>query len=84
MLYAVKTINWKAFFLLWLGGLLGVVSALPYLFALLKRSTIGQAAVPEVPLSVLVLFDFHSFEILQRESGARSLDGNSRNFPLAA
>jgi hypothetical protein len=55
VLYAVKTINWKAFFLLWLGGLLGVVSALPYLFDLLGRSTIGQAAVPEVPLSVLVL-----------------------------
>lgn len=55
MLQAVKTINWKAFFLLWVGGLLGVVSALPYLFDLLGRGAMGQAAVPEVPLSVLVL-----------------------------
>jgi membrane protease YdiL (CAAX protease family) len=50
----LKTINWKLFAVLFAAGLLGVLAVLPYATELLTALPIGQAAVPEIPWSLVV------------------------------
>ncbi len=54
MIQVLKTINWKAFALLLVAGLLGVLAVLPFMFDLLGRHAFGQAPVPEIPVPLVV------------------------------
>jgi membrane protease YdiL (CAAX protease family) len=45
-------VNWKAFGLLWVAGLLGVAAVLPYMMELVGRGTFGQAP-PDLPMPLV-------------------------------
>jgi hypothetical protein len=47
-------VNWKAFGVLWVAGLLGVVAVLPYMMELVGSSTFGQAATPDIPMPLVL------------------------------
>jgi hypothetical protein len=50
----IQRINWKVFTILLMAGLLGVVAVLPFKLDLLGSRTIGQAAVPDIPLPLVI------------------------------
>ena len=47
-------LNWKAFGVLWVAGLLGVVAILPFMMELLGSNIFGQRAEPELPMSLVL------------------------------
>jgi membrane protease YdiL (CAAX protease family) len=47
-------VNWKAFAVLLVAGLLGVVAVLPFAMELVGRGTFGQAAAPDVPMPLVL------------------------------
>jgi hypothetical protein len=47
-------VNWKAFAVLLVAGLLGVVAVLPYVMALVGSSIFPQAAAPDVPMPLIL------------------------------
>ena len=47
-------LNWKAFGVLWVAGLLGVVAILPFMMELLRSNIFGQRAEPELPMSLVL------------------------------
>ena len=47
-------VNWKAFALLWVAGLLGVVAVIPYLVELVETGRFSQAAAPNLPMAMIV------------------------------
>jgi membrane protease YdiL (CAAX protease family) len=51
----LKTLNWKAFLILFGAGLLGVVALLPYAVDLLRSSTLRDTAPPQISVVLLVL-----------------------------
>ena len=54
MFQVLKRVNWKIFTILLVAGLLGVIAVLPYMFDLLGSLSIGQAAVRDIPLPLVV------------------------------
>ncbi len=54
MIQALKTINWKAFALLLVAGLVGVLAVLPFVLDLLGSSAFGQTPAPAMPVPLLV------------------------------
>lgn len=47
-------VNWKAFAVLLVAGLPGVVAVIPYMVELLGSGLFGQAAAPDVPMPLVV------------------------------
>jgi hypothetical protein len=47
-------VNWKAFAVLLVAGLLGVVAVLPYMMELVGSSIFGQVAAPDVPMPLVL------------------------------
>jgi hypothetical protein len=47
-------VNWKAFAVLLVAGLLGVVGVLPYMMELVGRSIFGQEAASDVPMPLVL------------------------------
>jgi membrane protease YdiL (CAAX protease family) len=47
-------VNWKAFAVLLIAGLLGVVGVLPYMMELVGRSIFGQEAASDVPMPLVL------------------------------
>jgi len=54
LIQALKTINWKAFALLLVAGLLGVLAVLPLMLDLIGSGAFGQAPAPDIPVPLLV------------------------------
>ena len=46
----LTAVNWKAFAVLLVAGLLGVVAVLPYMMELVGSGNFGQAAAPDIPM----------------------------------
>jgi membrane protease YdiL (CAAX protease family) len=47
-------VNWKAFALLWVAGLLGVVAVLPYVMDLVGSGIFGQTAAPDLSMPLVL------------------------------
>jgi hypothetical protein len=47
-------LNWKAFAMLLLAGLLGVVAVLPYMMNLVGSGIFAQGAAPDVPMPLVL------------------------------
>ena len=54
MVRVLARVNWRIFSILFFAGLLGVIAVLPYMFDLLGRLPIGQDAVSDIPLPLVV------------------------------
>jgi membrane protease YdiL (CAAX protease family) len=49
----LRGVNWRAFALLWVAGLLGVVAVLPYMMDLVGSGIFGRTAAPDLPMPLV-------------------------------
>jgi Type II CAAX prenyl endopeptidase Rce1-like len=47
-------VNWKAFGVLWVAGLIGVIAVLPYIMELVGSGIFSQAAAPDMPMPLVL------------------------------
>lgn len=54
MKFLLTGLNWKAFAVLLVAGLLGVVAVLPFVMDLVGSNTFGQVAAPDIPMPLVL------------------------------